>query len=103
MTDETQSLHSKKSTTTPTSSLSPDDLLSRETSLVVEARRDILTGDAAGALKAARAARSLEARQLEPEEMSIEAKALRALGRDSEAMKVESQLRTMYPEQTLGR
>jgi trimeric autotransporter adhesin len=103
MTDETQSLHSKKSTSTPTSTLSPDDLLSREVSLVTEARRDLLVGDAASALKAARAARALEARQLEPEEMSLEARSLRALGRDAEATKVESQLRTMYPDQTLGR
>jgi hypothetical protein len=101
MTDETQSLRSKKSTTTTT--LSPDDLLSREVSLVQEARRDLLVGDAAGALKATRAARGLEARQLEPEEMSLEARSLHALGRDAEATKVESQLRTMYPDQTLGR
>jgi hypothetical protein len=83
--------------------MSPDDMLSREVALVQEARRDLLIGDAAGTLKASRAARALEARQLEPEEMSLEARALRALGRDSEAAKVESQLRTMYPDQTLGR
>jgi hypothetical protein len=96
MTDETQSLRSKKSAT-PTSDLSPEDMLSREVSLVQEARRDLQNGDAASALKTVRAARSLEARQLEPEEMSLEAKALHLLGRHLEAAKIESQRRAMYP------
>lgn len=81
----------------PVSNESPDDMLSREVALVAEARRELLTGDAAAALKSVRAARSLEARQLEPEEMSLEARALRQLGRDAEAERVEAQLRTMYP------
>ncbi|MEO7109626.1 MAG: hypothetical protein ABI183_04225 [Polyangiaceae bacterium] len=102
LTDENQSLHSKK-TTTATPSLSDDEMLSRETSLVSEARRDLLVGDADAALKTVRTARALEVRQFEPEEMSLEAKSLRALGRDTEAAKIESQLRTMYPNQTLGR
>ncbi|MGH7281885.1 MAG: hypothetical protein ACRELY_10205, partial [Polyangiaceae bacterium] len=76
---------------------SQDDMLARELALFAEARRELLTGDATAALKSVRAARSLEARQLEPEEMSLEARALRQLGRDSEAQRVESQLRTMYP------
>ena len=86
-------------TTPSTTTNTPDDLLSREVALVSEARRDLLVGDAAGALKATRTARSLEARQLEPEEMSMQARALRALGRDKEAEKVEAALRSMYPGQ----
>lgn len=87
--------HAKKNDSA--GSESPDDMLSREVALVAEARRELLTGDPAAALKSVRAARSLEARQMEPDEMGLEAKALRALGRDSEAERVESQLRTMYP------
>ena len=79
------------------SSESLDDMLSREVALVAQARRELITGDPAAALKSVRAARSLEARQMEPEEMGLEVKALRALGRDAEAEHVESQLRTMYP------
>ena len=81
----------------PLSSEALDDMLSRETALVADARRELLTGDPEGALKSVRAARSLEARQFEPEEMSLQARALRQLGRDAEAERVEAQLRTMYP------
>ena len=81
----------------PVSSESLDDMLSRETALVADARRELLTGDAEAALKSVRAARSLEARQFEPEEMSLQARALRQLGRDAEAERVEAQLRTLYP------
>lgn len=95
-TSSAKSTHAKKDTSS--SSLdSPDDMLMREVALVADARRQLLTGDPASALKSVRAARSLEARQMEPEEMGLEAKALRALGRDAEADKVESQLRSMYP------
>ncbi len=97
MTDETQSLRSKKSETSTDSTAMDDEMFSREGSLVQEARRDLLAGDAAAALKTVRIARSLEARQMEPEEMNVEAKALRALGRDAEAEKIESQRRKMYP------
>lgn len=100
MTDEAQSLHSKKSATPVALD---DDSLDHEGSLVREASRDLQTGDPTAALKVVMKARALEARQMEPEEMDVQAKALRALGRDSEALKVESQLRTMYPGQTLGR
>jgi hypothetical protein len=100
MTDDMQSLRSKSSTT-PGSDSIDDETLTRETALVTQAHRAELHGDAAGALKAVRAARSLEVRQFEPEEMAIEARALHALGRNDEAAKVESKLRAMYPNQSL--
>ncbi|MEO8796275.1 MAG: hypothetical protein ABI551_00185 [Polyangiaceae bacterium] len=99
-----RSHHDGAASTTPkttTSNDSLDGLLSKEVGLVAEARRELLLGDAAAALKSVRAARSLEARQLEPEEMSLEARALRALARDVEAAKVENQLRSSYPDTTL--
>jgi hypothetical protein len=99
MTDNAQSLRSKKSASTDSTDLDDDTLLTRESSLVAEAHRDQLKGDFVGALRAVRAARSLERRQFEPDEMAIEAKALRALGRDDEAAKLESKLRAMYPNQ----
>lgn len=89
-----RSAHAKRDSA---STESPDEMLAHEAALVGEARRELLTGDPAAALKSARAARSLEVRQMDPEEMGIEVKALRALGRDTEADRVESQLRTMYP------
>jgi hypothetical protein len=95
--DTTSRATKKKSTSSSDQNLSPDESLSRETALVAEARRDLQNGDAAAALKAARTARSLDARQFEPEEMKQEAAALRLLGRDTEAAKIESQRRTMYP------
>ncbi len=99
-----RSHHDGAASTTPkttTSNDSLDGLLSKEVGLVAEARRELLLGDATAALKSVRTARSLEARQLEPEEMSLEARALRALGRDVDAAKVENQLRSSYPDTTL--
>jgi hypothetical protein len=100
MSDETQSLHSKKSATTDSTAID-DDSLVRETALVKEAHRAELQGHYAGALKAVRAARSLEVRQFEPNEMAIEARALHKLGRDDDAAKIEAKLRAMYPFQSL--
>ena len=101
LSDETQSLHSKKSSSTTDSIALDDDTLTRETSLVADAHRAEHHNDFAGALKAVRTARSLEKRQFEPEEMAIEARALHGLGRDDEAAKIESKLRSMYPNQSL--
>jgi hypothetical protein len=100
MTDDTQSLHSKKSATTDSTDVD-DDTLSRETDLVKEGNSALRRGDPIAALKAMRAARSLEKRQWEPNEMAIEARALHALGRDDEAAKIEARLRAMYPSQPL--
>lgn len=99
-----RSRHDSAASNAPKSSASndsPDGLLSKEVALVAEARRELLVGDATAALKSVRTARALEARQLEPEEMSLEARALRALGRDAEAAKIENQLRSSYPDTTL--
>jgi hypothetical protein len=77
--------------------------LSLEASLITEARAALVRGDALTALRKARAARSLPVRQLVPEELTVEALALRALGRESEASSVDQALRADYPESALAR
>jgi hypothetical protein len=79
------------------------DSLTREASLLAEGRAALLRGDAKSALRKVLAARSLPVRQLGPEELSVEAQALRALDRASEAFDIERTLRTKYPESALAR
>lgn len=81
----------------------PEDALTREASLVAEARGALVRGDAAGALRAVRAARALPSHLLEPEELAVEAQALRALGRTDEAKGVDGTLRSQYPDSALAR
>ncbi len=80
-----------------------EDPLMREASLVAEARGSLVRGDAEGALSRLRAAGRLGARELEPEAMSLQVRALRALGREAEAEEVDIRLRTRYPENALSR
>jgi hypothetical protein len=79
------------------------DSLSREVALVAEARGELLRGDATRALSTIRVARSLKVRQLEPEELSVEIRALRALNRTDEADRVDAKLRADFPEHALAR
>jgi hypothetical protein len=94
-------------TTLATATASPaaaeEDALLREASLVAEARGALVRGDAAGALRAIRATHQLPVRQLVPEEMSLEAQALRALGRKDDATKVDGALKTKFPDSALAR
>jgi hypothetical protein len=78
-----------------------NETLLREAARVAEARGSLLHGDPNAALASIRAARA-EGRSLEPEELSIEVRALRSLGRFEEAAKVESLLRTRYPNHALA-
>ncbi len=87
----------------PVRRIEDSNSLSMETSLITQARTALEDGDALAALRKARAARSLPVRQLEPEALSVEAQALRALGRDSEASSVDRMLRAQYPESALAR
>ncbi len=81
----------------------PGDALSHEADLVSRARTALRAGDASTALTLARRARSEGARALEPEEMKLEARALRALGRADEAAAVEVALRLRHPGHALAR
>ena len=70
---------------------------------MAEARGSLMRGDAADALRMIRAAGSVTSRELEPEELSIESRALRALGRNAEAAEVDVELRSRYPDHALSR
>jgi hypothetical protein len=80
-----------------------DDTLTHEASLVAEARGALVRGDPRSALRAVRAARLLPSHQLVPEEMALEAQALRALGRDDDARDLDSTLKAQYPESAFAR
>jgi hypothetical protein len=79
------------------------DDLDREAWLLDTARTALSRGDAAGALRAVHATLGLRDRQLVPEELAIEAQALRALGRTDESKAVEDRLRTKFPDSALAR
>ena len=80
-----------------------EDALMREASLLAEARGALGRGDAAGALAKVRLARSLPSKQLSPEELALEAQALRALGKGTEASGAEEKLKAQYPDHALAR
>jgi hypothetical protein len=77
--------------------------LAEEARLVSEARAALVKGDAERALALARSGASLSVRALEPEELALEARALRALGRYDEARAAELTLRRRFPDHALAR
>jgi hypothetical protein len=83
--------------------VSDSDGLMREAALVSEARRDLALGLSLGALASLDAAARGTPLSLEPEELSLRARALRTLGRDAEANRVEETLKTRYPDNFLAR
>jgi hypothetical protein len=87
----------------PARDSSNEDALMREANLVAEARGALMRGDAEGALVAIRAASRARLRALEPEELSLEAQALRTLGRTDEAVAQEIMLRKRFPDHALAR
>jgi hypothetical protein len=80
-----------------------DDTLAREAELVAEARGAVVRGQPAAALSAIHAAQALPGHALEPEELSLEVRALRALGRLDAANAADARLRTQYPDNALSR
>jgi hypothetical protein len=80
-----------------------EDSLGREAELVAEARGAVVRGEPAAALRALHAAQGLPAHALEPEELSLEVKALRALGRLDEANAADARLRARFPDHALAR
>ncbi|MDB4943897.1 MAG: hypothetical protein JWP97_3431, partial [Labilithrix sp.] len=81
----------------------PPSDLAEEARLVTAARAALVAGDAERALVLVQATRRLGARALEPEELGVEARALRALGRTDEAAATELVLRRRHPESALAR
>ncbi|HEY1695053.1 MAG TPA: hypothetical protein VGG39_22955 [Polyangiaceae bacterium] len=79
------------------------DTFPREASLVAEAHAAMMRGDARSALRSVRAARTLPSHALGPEELALEAQALRALGRDDDARDAETRLKKQFPDSALAR
>jgi hypothetical protein len=76
--------------------------LAEEARLVTEARRALVSGDPERALVWIRRTRGLSTRALEPEELALEARALRALGRTDEARATDEALRRRFPGHALA-
>lgn len=79
------------------------DTLAREASALAEARGALARRDALAALQIVRSLRALPGRQLVPEELAVEAQALRGLGLNEDANAVETRLRARFPDSVLGR
>lgn len=97
-------------TQTATSGLPPlpprsgqDDALAREASLLASARNALARHDALTALQIVRGLSALPTRQLAPEELAVEAQALRGLGLADQAEAVDATLRAQFPDSVLGR
>jgi hypothetical protein len=84
-------------------SAAQDDALAREASLLAEARNALARRDALSALQIIRGLRSMPTRQLIPEELAVEAQALRSLGLEDDANAVDTTLRARFPDSVLGR
>jgi hypothetical protein len=82
---------------------SGDDALTREASLVAGARTALSGGNAEEALRLVRAARAMPSPQLVPEELTVEAQALRSLGKADEARGVDATLHSQFPDSALAR
>ena len=82
---------------------SGQDVLMHEAALIGQARTAIVQGRPAAALDALDAAERDSSHSLEPEELSLRVRALRALGRADEASQVEETLRVRYPDSFLSR
>jgi hypothetical protein len=76
--------------------------LGEEAQLVTAARKALMSGDPAKALALVQDTRKLSARSLEPEELGLECRALRALGRADDAAATELVLRRRYPDHALA-
>jgi hypothetical protein len=77
--------------------------LAEEARLLTAARSALMAGDPARSLLLVQSTRKLSARSLEPEELGLEARALRALGRPDDAAATELVLRRRYPDHALAR
>lgn len=86
----------------PSTAGGEDDLV-REASLLSRAQGALARRNAAEALQAIRATARLPERQLIPEELALEAQALRMLGLTDEASGKETELKTRYPESALAK
>jgi len=82
--------------------LSERDRLAQEARMVAEARGALHRGDPETALRVVRAAKAKRGARLVPEELTVEAQALRAMGDEAGAARVDAELAGKFPEQDLG-
>jgi len=87
---------------TGTATLSEHDRLAREARMVSEARGALHRGEPETALRIVRAARSQAGARLVPEELTVEAQALRAMGDEAGAQRADAELAGKFPEQALS-
>ncbi len=83
--------------------IDPESDLAEEARLVTDARKALVAGDPVRALALVRGTHRLAMRALEPEELVIEARALRALGRADDAAATELRLKSRFPGHALAR
>lgn len=88
-------------TRTGTTTLSEHDRLAREARMVSEARGALHRGEPETAVRIVRAARNQRGARLVPEELTVEAQALRAMGDEAGAEKAEAELAGKFPEQAI--
>jgi hypothetical protein len=89
-------------TRTGTTTMSEHDRLAREARMVSEARGALHRGDPETALRIVRAARTQAGARLVPEELTVEAQALRAMGDEAGAQRAEADLAGKFPEQAIS-
>lgn len=81
----------------------PASDLSMEAKLVSDARAALVRGEADLALALVKRTHRLATRALEPEELGIESRALRSLGRVDEAAAIDLLLKRRFPDSALAR
>lgn len=81
----------------------PSSDLSMEAKLVTDARAALLRGEADLALSLVKRTHRLGTRALEPEELGLESRALRSLGRIDEAAAIDLLLKRRFPDSALAR
>lgn len=95
--------HAPVAADTAQESTNAESALAEEARLLTEARKALVRGEPAQALSLVEEVKRLPLRALQPEQMGIEARALRALGRTDDAAAVELRLRARFPEHALAR
>ena len=71
--------------------------LAEQAQIVTEARSALVAGAPVRALALVRSTRAWRSGALEPEELAIEARAMRAMGRADEAVAADLELKIKYP------
>jgi hypothetical protein len=92
----------QRTSTHTVAAVSERDRLAQEARMVSEARGALLRGEPETALRIVRAAKSQHGARLVPEELTVEAQALRAMGDEAGAARAEAELAGKFPEQDLA-